>query len=122
MAHAAPGLNDFFLKSFWKRGGEHPVSNLPSDERQFLDVIDIERVERGTDLFIQTGLSEKVAVCMRGRGKSPGNRDARARETRNHFPNGGILSADQFDVLIFQFLEWDNVGLHSALLVGPRIK
>ena len=40
----------------------------------------------------------------------------------DHLADGSILAADEFDVFILQLLEGNNVGLHSAVLVGQGFK
>ena len=74
------------------------------------------------DALVQPVLREKIAIRVRRRRESAGHRDTESRQRRNHLADRSVLAADELDVFILQLLERNDVGLHSALLVGRWVK
>ena len=71
---------------------------------------------------VESALREKVPICLRGRGEASRNRDTERGQARDHFADRRILAPDELDVRVLQPLEGNDVGIHSALLVGRRVK
>ena len=106
------------LQPLRERRGEHPAADLRADHREPLHVIDVERRQDVADALIEPVLREEVPIRMRGRREPAGHRDAESRQSGDHFADGRILAADEFNVFVLQLLEGNDVGLHGALLVG----
>ena len=115
-AHRAPGIEKFLVQPLRKRSGQHPAADLRSDDRQPLDVLNIKIGQRVADSLIESLLRQEVAVGMRRGGETAGHRNAEIRQPRDHFADGSVLAADQFDVFISQLLERNDVGLHVHCL------
>ena len=75
-------VEDLLLQARRERGREHPAANLLADDGEPLDVVDIERRQRGADPLIQAVLCEKVAVGVRGGREAAGHRNAQDRPGR----------------------------------------
>ncbi len=118
LAHFAPRLENFLVQPLRKRRREHPAADLRPDHREPLHVIDVERRQDAADALIESVLRKEVPISVRGRREPAGHRDAESRQCGYHLADGGILTADEFDVCILQLLEGNDVGLHGALLVG----
>jgi len=95
---------------------------LRAHDRKPLHVVDVERRQDGANALVESVLREEVAIRVRGRREASRNRDAERRQSRDHFSDRSILTADQFHVLVLQPLEGNDVGVHRALLVGRRVK
>ena len=101
------------LQPLGKRRGQHPAADLLADRRQPLDIVDVERREHVANAPVEAALRQKIAIGMRGGRESAGNRDAEARQARDHFADRRVLAADEFDVLVLQLFKGNDVWFHD---------
>ena len=100
LAHFAPGGENLLVQPCREGRGEHPASNLFSDDGKSVDVIHVERGENGANSLIQTALRQEIPIRVRSGGKAAGHRYPEIRKPRDHFTDRGILPSDQLDILV----------------------
>ncbi len=61
------------------------LTDLGATGGQRVHILDIERIEHGVDLRIQTALRQKVAISLGRGGKAAGNANAAAGQLADHF-------------------------------------
>ena len=95
-----------------KRRIDDPSTNLGAGLHERIHVVDIERLERGTDALGEPLVSEKLAIGVGGGGKSTGHANA-GGQLADHLAERSVLAAHLLHVGHAQFGEWDDVTSHE---------
>ena len=101
-----------------ERGVHDPLANPAAAGDQRVDVIDIEGVERGVDLVVETALREEVAVGKSSGGEAAGHTYTGDGELAYHLAERGVLAAHLVDVGHAQLLEGNDKGVHRGSFQG----
>jgi len=76
-----------------QRGGLHHGADVAPGILQRGDIVDVEAIEAGIDLFAQLVLFERVPECPGGGGEAARHGHAEAGQCADHFAQRGVLAA-----------------------------
>ncbi len=91
-----------------------PLADLRAGLGQRIDVIHVERIERGIDAIGQAIVGEELAIGL-GRGRETTRDTYAGGQLADHLAERGVLAADLLDVGHAQFVEGDHVSCHEWL-------
>ncbi|MNZ65162.1 hypothetical protein D3C78_833490 [compost metagenome] len=109
LRHFGKGSADFAVQPLGKLGFHDPLTDLSAGPGQGIDVIDIQRVQRGVDLGVQPALLEKITVRLSRSGKAAGDRHTGAREVTDHLAEGCVLAPHMLYIMDAELIEGNYV-------------
>ncbi|BAQ73570.1 uncharacterized protein POS17_1876 [Pseudomonas sp. Os17] len=101
------------------------MTDLRAGLGQGVDVIDIQRIEGGMDLVVQTAQLKKITISLSCRGKATRDRYARTCEVADHLAQGCVLAPHMLNIVFAELIEGNYVlyqGDLSTNCVGKAQK
>ncbi len=123
--HFCEGRTDFRIQAWREFGFHDPLANLRAGLGQGIDVVNVQRVERGVNAVVQPALLEKVTVRLSRSGKAARHRHAGTGEVTDHLAQGCVLAPHMLHIMDAELIEGNYVlyqGDLSTNCVGKAQK
>ncbi len=123
--HFGEGRTDFRIQAWREFGFHDPLANLRAGLGQGIDVVNVQRVERGVNAVVQPTLLEKVTVRLSRSGKAARHRHAGTGEVTDHLAQGCVLAPHMLHIMDAELIEGNYVlyqGDLSTNCVGKAQK